>query len=83
MKVGLTREQCDNFKAIIEQKDKEIKSLHDYIDAMSCYFKQAQSIGHKIHNLIINSAKPIQSMTLEKYAELSTIKGHNKKYLKV
>lgn len=56
--------------------------MHDYIDAISCYFKQAPSIGHKIHNLIINLVKPIQPMTLEKYAELSTIKGHNKKYLK-
>lgn len=82
MKVGLIIEQCDNFRATILQKDKEIKTLHDYIDAMSCYFKQAQSIGHKIHKLIRNLVKPIQPMTLEKYAELSTIKGHNKKYLK-
>lgn len=81
MKVGLTRDQCNNFKEIISSKDKEIKVLHDYIDGLSCYFKQAQSIGNKVHNLIINLVKPIQPMTLEKYADLSKIKGHNKKYL--
>ena len=79
MKVGLTRDQCNNFKEIISSKDKEIKVLNDNINGLSCYFKQAQSIGNKVHNLVINLVRPIQPMTLEKYADLSTIKGHNKK----
>ena len=83
MKVGLTSEQCKNFKEIISSNDKQIKVLHDYIDGLSCYFNQAQSIGNKVHNLVINLVKPIQPMTLEKYADLSIIKGHKKNVYKV
>lgn len=82
MKVGLTKNQCNQFKEIIDKKNKEIEILHNYIDGMTAYFKQSQDIGQKIHNLILPLIKPIQPMTLDKYIDLSTIKGHNKKYLK-
>lgn len=49
---------------------------------MSSYFKQTQDFGQKVHNLIILLIKPMQPMTLERYIDLSPIKGHNKKYLK-
>ena len=49
---------------------------------MTAYFKQSKDIGQQIHNLIFQLIKLMQQMTLEKYIELSTIKGHNKKYLK-
>ena len=82
MKIGLTKEQCNNYKEVISEKDKEIAKLHEYIDAHNNYFKQAEEIGSQIHNLIIPLVKPIQPLTLQKYVDLSTIKGHNKKYLK-
>ena len=49
---------------------------------MNIYFKQSQEFNQQIHNLIIQLVKPIQPMTLQKYIDLSTIKPHNKKYLK-
>ena len=33
MKIGLTKEQCNNYKEVISEKDKEIAKLHEYIDA--------------------------------------------------
>ena len=82
MKVGLTKEQCLNYKQVITQKDEEINALHSYIEGINNYFKQAQDIGSQIHNLIIPLIRPIQPLTLDKYVDLSTIKGHNKRYLK-
>ena len=82
MKIGLTLEQCNKFKRLLDEKDREIKALHNYIEGLTIYFKQAQEVGQQIHNLIIPLVKPIQPMTLQKYVDLSTIKPHNKKYLK-
>ena len=82
MKVGLTKNQCLNYKSEISKKDEEINKLHEYIDGINNYFQQAQQIGNQIHNLIIPLVKPIQPLTLEKYIDLSTIRGHNKNYLK-
>lgn len=56
--------------------------MHAYIDSINNYFKQAQEIGMQMNNLIIPLVKQIQPLTLEKNIDLSTIKGHNKKYLK-
>ena len=56
--------------------------MQSYIEGLTIYYKQAQDIGQHIHNLIILLVKPIQTMTLDKYVDLSTIKPHDKKYLK-
>ena len=82
MKVGLTKDQCIKFKSLLDEKDKEIKALRSYIEGLTIYFKQAQDIGQHIHNIIIPLIKPIQPMTLDKYVDLSTIKPHDRKYLK-
>ena len=80
--MGLTKDQCLNYKQTISKKDKAIKKLHSYIDSNNNYFKQSKEIGTQINNLIIQLVKSIQPFILEKYIDLSTIKGHNKKYLK-
>jgi integrase len=82
MKVGLTLDQCNNFKSILNQKDKEIQKLYDYIEGMNSYFKKAEEIGQHIHNMILPLIKPIQPMTLQNYVGLSSLKEHNKKYLR-
>ena len=82
MKIGLTKEQCLNFKDIILKKNEEIRALHSYIEGINNYFKQAEDIGAQIHNLIVPLIRPIQPLTLDKYVDLSPIKGHNKRYLK-
>ena len=64
MKVGLTLGQCNNFKSILNQKDKEIQKLYNYIEGMNSYFKKAEEIGQHIHNMILPLIKPIQPMTL-------------------
>ena len=56
--------------------------MQSYIEGLTIYFKQAQDICQHIHNIIIPLVKAIQPMTLDKYVDLSTIKSHNKKYLK-
>ena len=39
MKVGLTIDQCMNFKALLNEKDKEIQVLNNYIESINNYFK--------------------------------------------
>lgn len=82
MKVGLTIDQCTNYKAVLNEKDKEIQALNNYIESMNNYFKQSQKIGQQLHNIILPLLKPAKPMTLETYIELSSLKDHNKIYLK-
>ena len=49
--------------------------MYNYIESMTVYFKQSYDIGQKIHNLILLLIKSMQHMTLDKYIDLSTIKG--------
>ena len=50
--------------------------IHSFIEGINNYFKQAKDIGAQIHNLIIPLIRPIQPLALDKYVDLSTIKGH-------
>ena len=49
---------------------------------MNNFFKQSQEIGQQLHNIILPLLKPAKPMTLETYIELSSLKEHNKIYLK-
>lgn len=49
---------------------------------MNNYFKKAEEIGLSIHNMILPLIKPIQPMALQNCVDLSSLKEHNKKYLK-
>ena len=49
---------------------------------MNNFFKQSQEIGQQLHNIILPLLKHAKPMTLETYIELSSLKEHNKIYLK-
>ena len=44
MKIGLTLEQCNKFKRLLDEKDREIKALHNYIEGLTInYIFQASA----------------------------------------
>ena len=80
MKIGLTIDKCKNYKAALNEKDKKIQAF--YIESMNNFFKQSQEIGQQLHNIILPLLKSAKALTLETYIELSSLKEHNKIYLK-